>query len=626
MGIKTQEKGDLEEIFENQRWLGVSWGAPLGTLDHPAWSRRDGSAVRMDDVMLLCDSEGSVKKVYEKTIHALVDRLYTIVVDASTDAEGWQYGTVFKHLEYKRAGGRASRRFGDTVRRRRWVRKEESSFAQSSARHRQADVAFQTKHANDSASRALRTFLKLLVDAVSKKKFWDLIPWDPGAYYVLQQKHKDEYSELLNHAKENSLVWDTMPPLLHDHGTLLQNLLCGAIHSRAAYGFAMQAGHIKDISSYIRLHTLQPLRFDAVGGVSQEANNEAISELTGIPLEHIVQSNWRNSPFRPCYYVAADTANHCIVISIRGSLELGDLLSDVTANSLHVNLVGVDGWVHEGMMASATYIHCCTKAALRELGAQHPGWPVLVTGHSLGGGVAGVLTLLLRDAGGIPGLGDVYCITIGSAAVMSEHIATACDEFAISLVLGADCIPHLSHASLEKLLLELSSASPVKTLADDVSKTVSEFIKSALGTLDDEQPAVVEETSSCPNSKTVPVIDLNSSSSDTPENRQNRKIVLNSENDTPEMMYPPGKIIWILSEQAIESTSNARTVYDKESVADLLDQGWTTGIPSNTKANPNDSVRIAMHIDRDLFERILLLPSMLDDHVPDKYLDVLQEL
>eukprot|EP00889_Picochlorum_renovo_P007501 jgi/Picre1/34531/NNA_001999.t1 len=392
MDTKTQEKGDLEEIFENQRWLGLSWGAPLGTLDHPA---------------------GSVEKVYEKTIHALVDRLYTIVVDASTDAEGWQYGTVFKHLEYKRAGGRASRRFGDTVRRRRWVRKKESSFSQSSARHRQADVAFQTKHANDSASRALRTFLKLLVDAVSKKKFWDLIPWDPGAYYVLQQKHKDEYSELLNHAKENSLVWDTMPPLLHDHGTLLQNLLCGAIHSRAAYGFAMQAGHIKDISSYIRLHTLQPLRFDAVGGVSQEANNEAISELTGIPVENIVQSNWRNSPFRPCYYVAADTANHCIVISIRGR--------------------------------------------------------------------------------GVPGLGDVYCITIGSAAVMSQHIAMACDEFAISLVLGADCIPHLSHASLEKLLLELSSASPVKTLADDVSKTVSEFIKSALGTLDDEQPAVVEE-------------------------------------------------------------------------------------------------------------------------------------
>ncbi len=621
LGTETWDKSDLEEIFENQRWLGVSWGAPLGILDHPAWSRRDGSSIRMEDVVMQCASED---KGYEKTIHAMVDRFWSIVVDASTDAEGWQYGTVFKHLEYKRAGGRASQRFGDTVRRRRWVKKD-VSFSQRSARHRQADVAFQTKHANDSASRALRTFLKLLLDAVSKKKFWNMIPWDPGAYYVLQQKHKDEYKELLCRARENSVVWENMSPLLHDHGTLLQNVLCGAIHSRAAYGFAMQAGHIKDISSYINLHTLQPLRFDAVGGVSQEANNEAISELTGISLENIVQSNWRNSPFRPCYYVAVDTANHCIVISIRGSLELGDLLSDVTANSLHVTLLGVDGWVHEGMMASATYIHCCTKAALHELGTQYPGWPVLVTGHSLGGGVAGVLTLLLRDTGGIPGLGDVYCITIGSAAVMSEHIATACDEFAISMVLGADCIPHLSHASLEKLLLELSSASPVKTLADDVSKTVSEFIKNALGTLDDEQSGGLEDSLSC-SSKTVPVIDLNSASSTAPHKATSANIVLNSEHDTPEMMYPPGKIIWVLSGQANESVSNANASDEKESVADLLEQGWTTRRPANTMTNNNASVRIAMHIDRDLFERILLLPSMLDDHIPDKYLDVLQEL
>lgn len=621
MSVGSCEKGDLEEIFENQRWLGVSWGAPLGMLDHPAWSRQDGSPICVEDVK---PRDAGKELECDMTIHAVVDRFWMVVVDATSDEEGWQYGTVFKHLEYKRAGGRASRRFGDIVRRRRWVKKE-LSFSQSSVHHRQAEAAFQTKHSNDSASRALRTFLKLLVDAVSKKKFWDMIPWDPGAYYVLQQKHKEEYKELLRRARENSLVWDSMSPLLHEHGTLLQDLLCSAIHSRAAYGFAMQAGHIKDISSYIRLHTLQPLRFDAVGGVSQEANNEAISELTGIPVEHIVQSNWRNSPFRPCYYVAVDAAHHCVVISIRGSLELGDLLSDVTANSLHVNFLGVDGWVHEGMMASATYIHCCTKAALRELGSQYPGWPVLVTGHSLGGGVAGVLTLLMRDTGGIPGLGDVYCVTIGSAAVMSEHIATVCDEFAISLVLGADCIPHLSHASLEKLLLELSSASPVKTLADDVSKTVSEFIKSALGTLDDEQSGAVEEASSHTN-RTVPVIDLNSTSSTVP-NMTSNNIVLNTEPDTPEMMYPPGKIIWILSdEQSMGSVSKTNASQDKETLADLLDQGWTTGIQNNTIIDQNDRVRIAMHIDRDLFERILLLPSMLDDHVPDKYLDVLQEL
>ena len=40
---------------------------------------------------------------------------------------------------------------------------------------------------------------------------------------------------------------------------LLQDALCAAMHSRAAYGFAMAAGHVSSVASYIRLHTLQPL-------------------------------------------------------------------------------------------------------------------------------------------------------------------------------------------------------------------------------------------------------------------------------------------------------------------------------------------------------------------------------
>ena len=40
---------------------------------------------------------------------------------------------------------------------------------------------------------------------------------------------------------------------------LLQDLLCASMHSRAAYGFAMAAGHVSSVASYIKLQTLQPL-------------------------------------------------------------------------------------------------------------------------------------------------------------------------------------------------------------------------------------------------------------------------------------------------------------------------------------------------------------------------------
>ena len=39
----------------------------------------------------------------------------------------------------------------------------------------------------------------------------------------------------------------------------------------------------------------------------------------------------------------------------------------------------------QGIMSAATYVHCNTAEALREAARRCPGWPVLVTGHSLGG-------------------------------------------------------------------------------------------------------------------------------------------------------------------------------------------------------------------------------------------------
>lgn len=68
----------------------------------------------------------------------------------------------------------------------------------------------------------------------------------------------------------------------------------------------------------------------------------------------------------------------------------------------------------QGIFSAATFVQCNTQAALQEAAARCPGWPVLLTGHSLGGGVAALLTLLLQEAGLPEGLGPVRCITMGT--------------------------------------------------------------------------------------------------------------------------------------------------------------------------------------------------------------------
>lgn len=64
---------------------------------------------------------------------------------------------------------------------------------------------------------------------------------------------------------------------------------------------------------------------------------------------------------------------------------MGDIFSDISAAALEVTLLGCAGQVHEGIMAAATYVHSNTAQALQRAAAEFPGWPLLVTGHSLGG-------------------------------------------------------------------------------------------------------------------------------------------------------------------------------------------------------------------------------------------------
>lgn len=47
--------------------------------------------------------------------------------------------------------------------------------------------------------------------------------------------------------------------------------------------------------------------------------------------------------------------------------------------------VGVAGKVHEGMMSAATFVHCNTAEALQSAAQTYPGWPLVITGHSMGG-------------------------------------------------------------------------------------------------------------------------------------------------------------------------------------------------------------------------------------------------
>lgn len=117
-----------------------------------------------------------------------------------------------------------------------------------------------------------------------------------------------------------------------------------------------------------------------------QANNQALLSLTGLAPDDVLKAEWSASDFRPCHYVAIDRRRRRIVIGVRGSLEVSDLYTDFTAAPVAWEFDGVKGFVHEGLLSAAAYVHASTADALAEAARRCPGWPVLLTGARSGGG------------------------------------------------------------------------------------------------------------------------------------------------------------------------------------------------------------------------------------------------
>lgn len=516
-------------VWENQRAWGSLWHAPA-LLERPQWSDADGNAIH------LTENPSALRSEWE------------LEVSGSTDPEGWQYASVFRHLDLPRIGGRSScRTLQDFVRRRRWICRDDQAAARLLAQNHQqyyelsqssaermatsaaqglGDMPVRRREGADreaqaapdaSAAKAagqaaealltnplalqatkarkhteferrkgvLRAFMTMLIESIKRHQLWNMMPWDPGAWWVLFTTHQKALAELQQqyagaevqlpgvgsqHAEADAAAAaeGQQPP------NLLRDMLCAAVHSRASYGFAMQAGHLASVFNFALMHTLHQISFDPASGASAEANNCAVAALAGLSQEDLLMAEWNNSIGRPCHYVCVDRAHHCLVLSIRGSLEVGDVLSDLSAQPMEITMLGVEGKVHEGMMEAATFVHCNAAAALQKAGQHFQGWPLFVTGHSLGGGVAAIVAVLLRDNPPVAGLGPVRCVAISPAAVFSAQLADGCRDFVTSLILRSDAVPRLSYSSVEGIFVELVNASPVRKAMQDVGRKVSQ--------------------------------------------------------------------------------------------------------------------------------------------------------
>ncbi|XP_050533463.1 diacylglycerol lipase-beta [Daktulosphaira vitifoliae] len=180
-------------------------------------------------------------------------------------------------------------------------------------------------------------------------------------------------------------------------------------------------------------------------------NFAAVRYMSKLHSKDILYASFVNHIFELPFFVALDHETSSIVISIRGSLSMRDVFTDLTAvvEKLDVEGVPPDSYAHKGMLHSAKYIkseledHNIIEKAL----INFPEYNLVITGHSLGAGTAVLLAFYMRPI--YPNL-KVYAFAT-PAGLLSREAARIAEEFTLSVGVGDDMVMHLTIDNVEDL-------------------------------------------------------------------------------------------------------------------------------------------------------------------------------
>ncbi|KAJ1564580.1 hypothetical protein HK096_007267 [Nowakowskiella sp. JEL0078] len=192
-------------------------------------------------------------------------------------------------------------------------------------------------------------------------------------------------------------------------------------------------------------------------------------------LSFVTKSDASSNKYQATFFVIVDHSKQEIIVSFRGTLSLEDLMVDLTCEyedysdaneTTRLNLSITK--VHSGMMhvarllANESSIYGLHHHIEKSLNA-HPDYCLVLTGHSLGGGIASLLTLLWADPttgltrpkneniNPLPLNRKCRCVAFGSPCTMSKSLAAICsrDGFIVSVLNQDDVVGRLSLGTIK---------------------------------------------------------------------------------------------------------------------------------------------------------------------------------
>ncbi|XP_017792702.1 PREDICTED: sn1-specific diacylglycerol lipase beta-like [Habropoda laboriosa] len=180
-----------------------------------------------------------------------------------------------------------------------------------------------------------------------------------------------------------------------------------------------------------------------------------VKYLSDISTDNILFASFKNHLCEIPFCVINDQETNNIVIVIRGSLSLRDLLTDIAADSevFPCDDLPPGSQAHRGMITAAKSIlkQLDDNQILERAFSTYTQHNLVITGHSLGAGIGILLALLLRPR--YPNL-KVYAFAT-PGGLLSREAAKVTEEFVLTIGVGDDLVMRLSVDSTENLRTSL---------------------------------------------------------------------------------------------------------------------------------------------------------------------------
>uniref|UniRef100_A0A669QFJ8 Diacylglycerol lipase-beta n=1 Tax=Phasianus colchicus TaxID=9054 RepID=A0A669QFJ8_PHACC len=278
----------------------------------------------------------------------------------------------------------------------------------------------------------------------------DLVPSDIAAGLILLHQEQDkmescpkEPEEVLCHSP-SSLVAD-------DLDIELENAAHYMLFAAAAYGWPYYI-YTNPLTALCKLNSdccrSRPEDSDITGSDRRNFHFGSILRITGLQYRDFIHISFHNKIYEIPFFVALDHKKEAIVVAVRGTLSFEDILTDLSADCEDLTLEDVleNGF---GITQAANYIYqkLINDGILNQAFTIAPEYKLVIVGHSLGGGTASVLAIMLRNS-----FPTLKCYAFSPpGGLLSKTLAEYSKRFIVSIILGKDLVARLSMPNMEDL-------------------------------------------------------------------------------------------------------------------------------------------------------------------------------